>query len=165
MVQALSSIIQSSSSDNVDISFVEQSMMSAIDNVADKVTVCTLCTVRCVIPDFRIYRKLRMWHQVLFVWKSWWISFAVSPLSFLRSTVSSYCFYSCPKSSDVPASVVTYGNIGQADARLCTPQYHACFHVHGVKCVPPRRYVQLYCRTKGTKLLFASYYSSLKFYY
>ncbi|KAK0237018.1 armadillo-type protein [Armillaria nabsnona] len=38
MVQALSSIIQSSSSDNVDISFVEQSMMSAIDNVADKVT-------------------------------------------------------------------------------------------------------------------------------
>ncbi|KAG7447396.1 uncharacterized protein BT62DRAFT_967377 [Guyanagaster necrorhizus] len=38
MVQALSSIIQSSSSDNVDISFIEQSMMSAIDNVADKVT-------------------------------------------------------------------------------------------------------------------------------
>ncbi|KAK0447887.1 uncharacterized protein EV420DRAFT_1647628 [Desarmillaria tabescens] len=38
MVQALSSIIQSSSSDNVDISFIEQSMMSAIDNAADKVT-------------------------------------------------------------------------------------------------------------------------------
>ncbi|KAK0200852.1 hypothetical protein DFS33DRAFT_1386800 [Desarmillaria ectypa] len=38
MVQALSSVIQSSSSDNVDISFIEQSMMSAIDNAADKVT-------------------------------------------------------------------------------------------------------------------------------